>query len=179
MSSLRRSAACRIPHLLTSVSSRLVSRLAIPALLLLAACTATPARKSVDLPDPRSPQVLRGDTGVAVPWSEFVASVAQSGAIAIGENHGHPLGLATAAALWSDVLALAPQSDDAIAVTVSLSVAYVKRTPIGVPLRFEGRVTSEDGRKVVAQGVCIAAGEVTARAEGVFVRVPRSRFEGQ
>jgi uncharacterized iron-regulated protein len=88
--------------------ARLLASLAL--LSALAACTATPVRAPSVALDPRSPQVLRGDTGAPVSWNDFVSETAQSGALVLGENHGHPLGLATAAALWSDVLVRAPRA---------------------------------------------------------------------
>jgi uncharacterized iron-regulated protein len=54
-------------------------------------------------PDPRGINVFRGD-GSLVSWQEMVAAATQADAVLIGENHGHALGLASAAALWEDVL---------------------------------------------------------------------------
>lgn len=38
-------------------------------------------------------------------WAELVKAAAESDFVLIGENHGHELGLASAAALWEDVIA--------------------------------------------------------------------------
>lgn len=48
-----------------------------------------------------------GRTGSRVEWRDLVAAAAGADVVLIGENHGHPLGLACAAALWEDVLARA------------------------------------------------------------------------
>lgn len=88
---------------------------------------------------------------------------------------GHVYGGSIASA-FDDVLGVAPQTDDEVAVTVGLTVRYVRRTPIGEPLRFEGRITSIEGRKVIATGECRHDGEVTAIGEGTFIRVPKSRM---
>lgn len=45
-----------------------------------------------------------GRTGSRVNWQDLVAAAAGADAVLLGENHGHPLGLASAAALWEDVL---------------------------------------------------------------------------
>lgn len=117
---------------------------------------------------------------MAPPMHIYVEGDVIVGEVTFGPAYAGPPGHVyggTIASAFDDVLALAPQADDAIAVTVALSVSYKKRTPIGVPLRFEGRVTAVDGRKVIATGVCLADGDVTATGEGVFIRVPRSAFD--
>lgn len=48
------------------------------------------------------------DGSEVVDWSRLVADAATADAVLIGENHGHPLGLAAAASLWEDVLARSP-----------------------------------------------------------------------
>lgn len=48
--------------------------------------------------------------GVPRTWQDLVHAAAQADAVLVGENHGHPLGLASAAALWEDLLAARPQS---------------------------------------------------------------------
>jgi uncharacterized iron-regulated protein len=53
----------------------------------------------------RAVRVFHGSDGRAAGWDELVAAVADTDAAMIGENHGHPLGLAFGAELWADVLA--------------------------------------------------------------------------
>jgi acyl-coenzyme A thioesterase PaaI-like protein len=57
------------------------------------------------------------------------------------------------------------------AYTGTLSIRYERPTPIGVELAFEAWVDRTEGRKVFTVGTISAGGEVTARAEGVFIRV--------
>jgi len=95
---------------------RFVVFLAIVASFLLAACSSGTKSKGTAGPAPtfsdtaaRSLPIFKGDGTVAT-WSELVASAAAADAVIVGENHGHLAGLASAAALWKDTLAAAPQA---------------------------------------------------------------------
>jgi hypothetical protein len=57
------------------------------------------------------------------------------------------------------------------AYTGTLTIRYERPTPIGAELAFEAWVDRTEGRKVFTVGTISAGGEVTARAEGVFIRV--------
>ena len=57
------------------------------------------------------------------------------------------------------------------AYTGTLTVRYEQPTPIGEELAFEAWVDRTEGRKVFTVGTISAGGVVTARAEGVFIRV--------
>jgi acyl-coenzyme A thioesterase PaaI-like protein len=57
------------------------------------------------------------------------------------------------------------------AFTGTLSIRYERLTPIDTELEFESWVDRTEGRKVFTVGTIRAGGEVTARAEGVFIRV--------
>jgi len=57
------------------------------------------------------------------------------------------------------------------AYTGTLTIRYERPTPIGQELEFESWVDRTEGRKVFTVGTISAAGIVTARAEGVFIRV--------
>lgn len=48
--------------------------------------------------------------GSTAKWDAIVAAAAQADVVLIGENHGHELGLATAAALFEDVLKQRPEA---------------------------------------------------------------------
>jgi hypothetical protein len=56
------------------------------------------------------------------------------------------------------------------AYTGTLTIRYERPTPIGAALAFEAWVDRTEGRKVFTVGTISAGGEVTARAEGVFIR---------
>ena len=57
------------------------------------------------------------------------------------------------------------------AFTGTLTIRYERITPIEQEIAFESWVDRTEGRKVFTRGTISAGGEVTARAEGVFIRV--------
>lgn len=57
------------------------------------------------------------------------------------------------------------------AYTGTLTVRYERPTPIGEELTFDAWVDRTEGRKVFTVGTISADSTVTARAEGVFIRV--------
>ncbi|MFN7020750.1 MAG: ChaN family lipoprotein [Phycisphaerales bacterium] len=63
------------------------------------------ARAFLGSPEARSVPVFDGGDGRLIPWRELVAMAAAADVVLIGELHGHPLGSASAAALWEDLLA--------------------------------------------------------------------------
>lgn len=79
-------------------------------LCLLPACASTDRAESTHAArDPRAVTLFHSD-GSPATWEELVSAAASTDAVLIGENHGHPLGLAAAAALWTDVVAGSPNS---------------------------------------------------------------------
>jgi uncharacterized iron-regulated protein len=84
--------------------------LILTALSLLAGC-ASPARRTEPARvNPRSVAVLDGGTGARTEWHQLVSACREADAVIIGENHGHPVGLPFAAALWEDMLADSPKA---------------------------------------------------------------------
>jgi hypothetical protein len=57
------------------------------------------------------------------------------------------------------------------AYTGTLTIRYERPTPIGAELSFDAWVDRTEGRKVFTVGTISAAGDITARADGVFIRV--------
>lgn len=80
--------------------------------LMLGGCAATghgPAEEPLLLTlEPRDVPVFDGSTGSGVAWETMVGAAAGADVVVIGEMHGHVLGLASAAALWEDVIRDAP-----------------------------------------------------------------------
>ncbi len=92
--------------------TRPLSILPALALLLLAACASkpsTPPPEKVFRGDPRSPSAFRGD-GTSATWDQLASAAADADVVIVGENHGHAFGLASAAALWEDVLGRCPDA---------------------------------------------------------------------
>lgn len=81
--------------------NRLCSAVLVAAAALVTGCASTPPAPAAA---PREPVIVRGDTGATASWPEVVSAASNAEVIFIGENHGHPLGLSTAAKLWSEVL---------------------------------------------------------------------------
>lgn len=85
--------------------------MALLALLaVLGSCAAPSSAGSATLHgDPRAVTVFRPG-GVRAAWEELVAEASAAEVVFVGENHGHPLGLASAAALFEDISARAPRA---------------------------------------------------------------------
>ncbi len=57
-------------------------------------------------------------------------------------------------------------------VTGTLTVRFVRPTPLGVELEVRGRVISVEGRRITVTSRLVAAGEVTVEADAVAFEVP-------
>lgn len=151
----------------------LTPRIVLAVLLtpFLAACATTvsapaAAEKSVA---PREVRVFAGHDGSSASWAALVDAARSAEVVMVGENHGHALGLASAAALWDDLLAAAPgaglsmeffERDQQAAVDdyrlgVTDEAAFTKasaRTPGSYPEGHKSMVESarSAGRPVVA-----------------------------
>ncbi len=66
----------------------------------------------------RAIPVYRGSDGAIAGWEQLVADARAADVVIVGENHGHPVGLPWAAALWEDVSA--PKSDGTSSAALSL-----------------------------------------------------------
>jgi uncharacterized iron-regulated protein len=72
-----------------------------------AACAST---NPIPAKEARSVAVFHAGNGARASWDELVGAAAGAEVVFVGENHGHPLGLASAAALFDDVLARSPNA---------------------------------------------------------------------
>jgi acyl-coenzyme A thioesterase PaaI-like protein len=79
------------------------------------------------------------------------------------------------AATFDQVLNVANLMGGVAGPTRRLEVRYLKPTPLGAELRFEGWVESVAGREVRTLGRVLAGDVVTAEAEGHFVQIPLER----
>lgn len=80
------------------------------------------------------------------------------------------------AALFDEVLGLAQDLGGNPGMTGTLSIRYLRPTPLHTPLVFEGRLISVDGRKTRTSATVSANGEVCAEGEGLFISVDATRF---
>lgn len=98
------------------------TRLAVTAVALFAGamggCASSSVHETAKAPA-RAPVIVKGDTGAAASWDEVISSTSGSEVVIIGENHGHPLGLATASKIWTDTLARADKA--------TLSMEFLER----------------------------------------------------
>lgn len=62
-------------------------------------------------------------------------------------------------------------------VTASLSVDFLKPTPLGVPLEVRGKAVEVSGRKVIVEAWIKAVGEITVRGKTVCVLMPDDMLE--
>jgi uncharacterized iron-regulated protein len=70
---------------------------------------AAPTGSDAEWPtDPRALPMVEGRSGSPVSWADLVDRAAHADAVLIGEQHGHPMGLAMATALFDDMLAARP-----------------------------------------------------------------------
>ena len=83
----------------------------------------------------------------------------------------HGTASAAAFAALQDGKAVDEELADARFVTGSLKVDFLRPTPIATELTIKGRLRSVDGRKVTLDMIMEAAGEITARAEMLAIRL--------
>jgi acyl-coenzyme A thioesterase PaaI-like protein len=81
------------------------------------------------------------------------------------------------AAAFDEVLGFVQSLGGSPGMTGTLTVKYLKPTPLHIELAFEGQLISTEGRKIFTEGQVLAGEEVTAEAQGLFISVDRSRME--
>lgn len=80
------------------------------------------------------------------------------------------------AATFDEILGAAQSLSGAPGMTGTLEIRYEAPTPLFEELRFEGRLVGVERRKIFTEGVCIANGQVTARAKGIFISLNPGMF---
>jgi len=80
------------------------------------------------------------------------------------------------AGLFDEVLGIANITAGLGAMTGTLSIRYVSPTPLYQELRFEGRFTGVEGRKVSTTGTLHVGDRLCAEANGILIVVARERF---
>lgn len=80
------------------------------------------------------------------------------------------------AASFDEVLGLTQSLSGRMGMTGTLTVRYRRPTPLYTELRFEGRLESVNGRKVVTTATLSANGNLTAEATGLFITISPEKF---
>ena len=83
------------------------------------------------------------------------------------------------AAVFDELLSMANIVNGVAGFTGSLTIKYHQPTPINQIIDLHARCIRVDGRKVISQGEMLANGQVTARAEGLFVKPRRSSVKAR
>jgi uncharacterized iron-regulated protein len=87
---------------------------AVAGLSFFAGCASSPHgegehAQTISATDTRAVPIFRAD-GSPASWSDVVAAATSSDVVIFGENHGHPLGLAAADAIFEDALPKSPSA---------------------------------------------------------------------
>lgn len=77
---------------------------------LLSACSSTHKVTQIPLADPHDLLMFNGRDGTALTWEEVLSQFDNYDVVVIGELHGHPNGLNTAATLWKEALVNNPEA---------------------------------------------------------------------
>jgi acyl-coenzyme A thioesterase PaaI-like protein len=80
------------------------------------------------------------------------------------------------AAAFDEVLGATQSLSGAPGMTGTLSVRYESPTPLHTELRFEGRLTGVERRKIFVEGSCSDGERITATATGIFISMRPGRF---
>ena len=80
------------------------------------------------------------------------------------------------AAAFDEVLGLAQSLGGSPGMTGTLTIRYLKPTPLHTDLRFEARIDRQEGRKIFCSGELYAGELLCATAEGIFISVDIARM---
>ena len=82
------------------------------------------------------------------------------------------------AAVFDEILGAALIMNGNPGMTGTLTVRYRRPTPLQADIDLVARPTGVDGRKLYVEGALYYAGELTAEAEAVFIKVPPETMAG-
>lgn len=134
-------------------------------------------------PTPTNPMTDRAVGGTTNPISAVFESVIVGEEVVVRTTLGTAYEGAPArahggmvAALFDDFTAFVLPLANTAAYTGELTVRYHLPVPIEVPLEFRARIVSHEGRKLRVTGECVAAGEVVASTEVLFITIDFQTF---
>jgi acyl-coenzyme A thioesterase PaaI-like protein len=123
----------------------------------------------IGLANPLAPPITIGRSGERSAVATATFGAAYEGPP--GSVHG-----GFVAAAFDEVLGYVQSLSGNPGMTGTLTVRYLKPTPLHVELRFEAEFTGVERRKIFTEARVFAGDEVTAEAKGLFVSVPRERL---
>lgn len=143
--------------------------------------SATIAAPAISAAKARAVTIFSED-GRPVEWSNLVSSASDADVVLVGENHGHPLGLAAAAALWEDMLPRSPRA--------ALAMEFIERdeqsrlddylTGITDEATFRKRTNRVEGnypsghRQMIEAAKSAGRPVIAANAPRPYVRIART-----
>jgi acyl-coenzyme A thioesterase PaaI-like protein len=116
----------------------------------------------IGLRNPVAPPLVIHDEADGAVHTDFILGAAYEGPP--GHVHG-----GVCALILDHVLGATAHLPDKPAYTGTLTLRYLRGTPLGVPLRAQAHVERIDGAKTFAVGHIADADGVTVQAEGVFI----------
>ena len=141
--------------------------------------------KQPHLPDLRDLQrtfwrdpVIGRSNPIAPPVDVEIRGEVVTGRANLGLAHEGPPGYvhgAVIAGVFDQILGLANLASGNVGMTGTLTIRYLRPTPLSTDLVFEGKTESVEGRKIFVTGTLHAGGTLTAEAEGVFVNLLQPR----
>lgn len=82
------------------------------------------------------------------------------------------------AAAFDELLGMACIFSGNPGMTGEITIRYRRPTPVATELRFEGRLTRVEGRRIFTSGEIYVGGDtLTAESTGVFISITREKFE--
>jgi acyl-coenzyme A thioesterase PaaI-like protein len=118
--------------------------------------------------NPVAPPLLVHHDADGLAWADFILGAAYEGPP--GHVHG-----GVCALILDHVLGATAHQPGKPAVTGTLTLRYVRGTPLGQPLRAQAHVDRIEGVKTFAVGHIADADGITVQAEGVFIHPRKGR----
>lgn len=135
------------------------------------------------LTDARAVAIFDGASGARIDWADAISRATSADVILVGENHGHPRGLATAAAIWQDLLVTHPSAalalefferDEQLALTDYLTGVTDEPAFLKAARRSAGNYPP--GHRDMVEHAKAAGGQViAANAPRRYVRLARTK----
>ncbi len=117
---------------------------------------------------------------ITAPLHLWIADDEVHGKVTMGWQFEGPPGFVHGgfvAALFDDFLGMGQKLTDQPGFTGTLSVRYIKPTPLAQELRLFGKVHRVEGRKNILRGEMYAGDTLTASCEGLFIRMPKDYLQ--